>query len=188
MKSGSPLLALLCVLLVPQSARAQGVSLQAGRLLDGDGLTSYQVAWTLPILGPFGADLGGVLWRGPGVSEKRLGVNADVSLFRGGRAGLYAVGGLGAASARAVQRGRGTVGRQGSATNCFQSRFFRLALKVAGEISSRAGVRVWSSDCALPRCSGVLVREQLEPPPRLSGATRRRRGPTTELRPKVLAS
>ena len=95
MKSGSPLLALLCVLLVPQSARAQGVSLQAGRLLDGDGLTSYQVAWTLPILGPFGADLGGVLWRGPGVSEKRLGVNADVSLFRGGRAGLYAVGGLG---------------------------------------------------------------------------------------------
>jgi cell wall-associated NlpC family hydrolase len=89
------LLSFFSVLLAPQAVWAQGVSVQAGRLLDGDGLTSYQVGWTAPLLGPLGADVGGVLWRGPGVTEKRLGLNADVSLFRGGRAGLYAVGGLG---------------------------------------------------------------------------------------------
>lgn len=89
------LFTLLGMVLVPQAAVAQGVSLQAGRFLDGDGLTSYQVSWTTSLLGPVGADIGGVLWRGPGVSEKRLGLNTDFSLFRGGRAGLYAVGGIG---------------------------------------------------------------------------------------------
>jgi cell wall-associated NlpC family hydrolase len=89
------LLTLLSLMLVPRIGSAQGVSLQAGRLLDGDGLTLYQLSWTTPLLGPLGADLGGVLWRGPGLTEKRLGLNADVSLFRGGRAGLYAVGGFG---------------------------------------------------------------------------------------------
>lgn len=88
------LLTLLTALLAPQAVRAQGVSLQAGRFFDGDGLTSYQVSWTTPLLGPFGADFGGVLWRGPGVTERRLGLNTDLSLFRGGRAGLYAVAGL----------------------------------------------------------------------------------------------
>jgi cell wall-associated NlpC family hydrolase len=89
------LLTLLSMVLLPQAAGAQGISLQAGRFLDGDGLTSYQASWTMRLLGPLGADVGGVLWRGPGVTEKRLGLNADLSLFRGGRAGLYAVGGLG---------------------------------------------------------------------------------------------
>jgi cell wall-associated NlpC family hydrolase len=95
MRVRAGLFALLCVLLAPRAASAQGVSLQAGRFLDGDGLTSYQVSWTMPLLGPIGADIGGALWRGPGVSEKRYGLSTDLSLFRGGRAGLYAVGGLG---------------------------------------------------------------------------------------------
>ena len=89
------LLVVACGLMAPSAVAAQGISLQAGRLFDGDGLTSYQVSWTTPLLGPVGADLGGVLWRGPGLDERRLGLNADVSLFRGGRAGFYAVGGLG---------------------------------------------------------------------------------------------
>ncbi|HET7603692.1 MAG TPA: C40 family peptidase [Gemmatimonadales bacterium] len=89
------LFTLLGALFVPRVAGAQGVSLQAGRFFDGDGLTSYQVSWTMPLLGPIGADIGGVLWRGPGVTETRLGLNTDLSLFRSGRAGLYAVGGLG---------------------------------------------------------------------------------------------
>lgn len=86
---------LLGVLLLPQAASAQGISLQAGRFFDGDGLTSYQIGWTTRLLGPFGADFTGVMWRGPAQTEKRLGLNTDLSLFRGGRAGLYAVGGLG---------------------------------------------------------------------------------------------
>lgn len=89
------LLVLLSLALAPRAAAAQGVSLQAGRFLDGDGLTSYQVSWTMPLLGPLGADLGGVLWRGPGIGDRRYGINADVSLFRGGRPGLYAIGGVG---------------------------------------------------------------------------------------------
>ena len=85
MMRSARLLAFLSLLLAPEIGSAQGVSLQASRLLDGDGLASYQVSWTTSLLGPVGADLGGVLWRGPGLTENRLGLNADFSLFRGGR-------------------------------------------------------------------------------------------------------
>lgn len=95
MMRSAQLLAFLSLLLAPEIGSAQGVSLRASRLLDGDGLAAYQVSWTTSLLGPVGADLGGVLWRGPGLTENRLGLNADFSLFRGGRAGLYAVGGIG---------------------------------------------------------------------------------------------
>lgn len=89
-------LALLLVLgAAPGAARAQGVAVRAGHLFDALGMTSYQIGWTTPLLGVLGTELGAAMWRGPSATERRIGLTADASLFRGGRAGLYAVGGVG---------------------------------------------------------------------------------------------
>lgn len=80
----------------PGAARAQGLTMQAGHLFDAAGMSSYQLSWTTPALGVLAFDVGGVMWRGPSSAERRVGLVADASLFRGGRPGLYAVGGVGA--------------------------------------------------------------------------------------------
>ncbi|MEO8226881.1 MAG: C40 family peptidase [Gemmatimonadota bacterium] len=81
---------------VPGALAAQGVAFQLGRLFTDGGWTSYQLAWSRPLLGPVALGLNGTSVRGPGAGTERLwGAGLDLSLFRGGMAGPYAVGGIG---------------------------------------------------------------------------------------------
>ena len=82
------------LLLAPGLAHAQGVDMRVGRFFDGEGLTSYQ-ATLHTSLGFLGGHFGGLLFTGPGTSERRFGLALDATLFRGGEPGFYAVGGLG---------------------------------------------------------------------------------------------
>lgn len=91
MKSPALLAALL---ILPGVAHGQGMDMRVGRLFDGDGLTSYQ-ATLHTALGVLGAHFGGLLFTGPATSERRFGLALDATLFRGGEAGFYAVGGIG---------------------------------------------------------------------------------------------
>lgn len=91
MKSPAIIAALL---LAPGLANAQGMDMRVGRLFDGEGLTSYQ-ATLHGSLGIVGGHFGGLLFTGPGTSERRFGLALDATLFRGGEPGFYAVGGLG---------------------------------------------------------------------------------------------
>lgn len=93
----------------PGAVRAQGLTMQAGHLFDAAGMSSYQLSWATPALGVLAFDVGGVMWRGPSSAERRVGLVADLSLFRGGRPGFYGVGGVGA--------GLGSGGAEGSWTN-----------------------------------------------------------------------
>ena len=74
---------------------AQGLTLRMGRLFDDGGWTAYNLAWNYPLPGPLDAQLGGTFLRGPAASERLFGAALDASLFRGGRAGVYFVGGMG---------------------------------------------------------------------------------------------
>jgi cell wall-associated NlpC family hydrolase len=89
------LLLSLCLVL-PRNAAGQGIAVQAGRLFDTTPMTGYRVSWLLPPLGVLSADLGGAFWQTPGASQRLYGFEADASLFRGGRPGVYMVGGVGA--------------------------------------------------------------------------------------------
>lgn len=74
---------------------AQGVALQLGRLFADGGWTSYGVTWVRPLVGPVSIGIGGMAIQGPVSTDSRLwGGNAEVSLFRGGRPGAYAVTGI----------------------------------------------------------------------------------------------
>ena len=80
---------------MPRSAPAQGVAFQLGRLFVDGGWTSYGASWARPVLGPVSLSLGGTMLRADGLSPARLwGASGEVSLFRGGRPGAYAVGGV----------------------------------------------------------------------------------------------
>jgi cell wall-associated NlpC family hydrolase len=79
----------------PPSLAAQGLSFQMGRLFDDGGWTAYNLAWNHSLFGPLDAQLGGTLLRGPAASERLFGAALDATLFRGGRSGLYVVGGMG---------------------------------------------------------------------------------------------
>lgn len=82
-------------LALPRPAVAQGVAFQLGRLFVDGGWTSFGASWARPVLGPVSLSLGGTMLRGDGLSSARLwGASGEVSLFRGGRAGAYAVGGV----------------------------------------------------------------------------------------------
>ena len=86
---------LAAVAAAPLPAAAQGVSLQVGRLFDDGGWTAYSLSWTRSLLGPLGLQMGGAWLQGPSSSERLFGATIDASLFRGGRPGAYAVGGIG---------------------------------------------------------------------------------------------
>lgn len=81
---------------IPASLTAQGLTFRMGRLFDDGGWTAYNIGWNHPLVGPLDAQLGGTLLRGPAASERLFGATLDASLFRGGRTGLYMVGGMGA--------------------------------------------------------------------------------------------
>ncbi len=80
---------------VPRTLGAQGLTFQMGRLFDDGGWTAYNLSWNHSLFGPVDAQLGGTLLRGPGASERLFGAALDATLFRGGRSGLYVVGGMG---------------------------------------------------------------------------------------------
>ncbi|HEX6088574.1 MAG TPA: C40 family peptidase [Gemmatimonadales bacterium] len=80
---------------LPMPLSAQGLTLRMGRLFDDGGWTAYNLAWNYPLPGPLDAQLGGTFLRGPAASERLFGAALDASLFRGGRAGVYVVGGMG---------------------------------------------------------------------------------------------
>ena len=78
---------------LPPDAAAQGFSAHVGRLFDGEGWTAFRAAWTEPLAGPIGADLGAIYLRQPGSTARLFGLAADAALFRGGRPGAYLVAG-----------------------------------------------------------------------------------------------
>jgi cell wall-associated NlpC family hydrolase len=81
---------------LPSPLSGQGLTVRMGRLFDDGGWTAYNLAWNHPLPGPLDAQLGGTFLRGPAASERLFGAALDASLFRGGRAGVYVVGGMGA--------------------------------------------------------------------------------------------
>ncbi len=88
-------LVLVLALAGAPSAMAQGVAFQLGRLFNNGGWTSLGAAWVQPVFGPAALSLGGTLMHGPAPRDGRLlGAMADLSLFRGGRPGAYAVAGV----------------------------------------------------------------------------------------------
>ena len=90
-----PLLVAGSLAALPMPLSAQGLTLRMGRLFDDGGWTAYNIAWNHPLPGPLDAQLGGTFLRGPAASERLFGAALDASLFRGGRAGVYVVGGMG---------------------------------------------------------------------------------------------
>jgi hypothetical protein len=82
------------LLLAPGLVQAQDVGMRVGRLFDGDGLTSYQITMQAAA-GVLAGHVGGLVFTGPGASERRVGLGLDATLFRGGDPGFYAVGGIG---------------------------------------------------------------------------------------------
>lgn len=88
---------LVAALAAVRPLAGQGIAFQLGRLFNDGGWTSYGASWSRPALGPISLSLGGAMLRGDGASVARLwGANAEVSLFQGGRPGVYAVGGVAA--------------------------------------------------------------------------------------------
>ncbi len=82
---------------VPAAASAQGVAFQLGRLFNDGGWTSYALSWRSAALGPVSLSLGGTMLRADGFGGGQLwGGDAELSLFRGGRPGPYAVGAVAA--------------------------------------------------------------------------------------------
>jgi cell wall-associated NlpC family hydrolase len=87
-------LAVLTVAGAP-SLTAQGLTFRMGRLFDDGGWTAYNLAWNHALFGPLDVQVGGTFLRGPAASERLFGAALDASVFRGGRSGLYVVGGIG---------------------------------------------------------------------------------------------
>lgn len=89
------LLAGVLVAGLPAAAPSQGPAFHVGRVFNDGGWTAFGVSWAQRPLGPLSLALGGTMLRGDGASTARLwGADAEVSLFRGGRPGAYAVGGV----------------------------------------------------------------------------------------------
>ena len=91
----SVVLAGALVAALPAAAPSQGPAFHVGRLFNDGGWTTFGVGWAQRPLGPLELALGGTMLRGDGASTARLwGADAELSLFRGGRPGAYAVGGV----------------------------------------------------------------------------------------------
>jgi cell wall-associated NlpC family hydrolase len=91
----APALIYAFAITAPAPAMAQGVGVQIGRLFDDGGWTAYSAAWTRSLVGPVGWQVGGVYLHQPGSTARLFGATLDASLFRGGRAGVYGIGGIG---------------------------------------------------------------------------------------------
>ena len=91
----SVILAGALVAALPAAAPSQGPAFHVGRLFNDGGWTTFGVSWAQRPFGPLSLSLGGTMLRGDGASTARLwGADAELALFRGGRPGAYAVGGV----------------------------------------------------------------------------------------------
>jgi cell wall-associated NlpC family hydrolase len=75
-------------------AAAQGFGIQVGKLFNGPHATSYRLGSTGMLTGPIGYGLQAVAIDGRSPIGDLWGAGVDLSLFRGGRSGLYLIGGL----------------------------------------------------------------------------------------------
>jgi cell wall-associated NlpC family hydrolase len=82
-------------LLVPASTRAQVIEAQIGRFWDSGGWTTYRVGISRPLVGVLGVQLhGDVTRRFRGGAGSLAGIGSDLTLYRSGTGGPYAVAGL----------------------------------------------------------------------------------------------
>jgi cell wall-associated NlpC family hydrolase len=78
-------------------ATAQGIEGQVGRFYQEDGWTMYRLGLSRPLAGPFSTTMHGDYWRRVRDAGGALGgIGLDLAAFRGGAAGPYLVGGIGA--------------------------------------------------------------------------------------------
>jgi cell wall-associated NlpC family hydrolase len=95
-----PLAGLLLILaafslLAPRGARAQVIEVRAGRFWDSGGWSTYRFGLARPLTGALGVQLhGDVTRRFSGGSGSLAGFGSDLTLFRSGMGGPYAVAGL----------------------------------------------------------------------------------------------
>lgn len=87
-------LALLLVVAAVSPAAAQGPGFQLGHLFTDSSATSYRAGATARLTGPIGAGLHGTVIDGRRPMGNLWGLGADLSLFRGGRPGVYVLGGV----------------------------------------------------------------------------------------------
>ena len=85
---------LLLVALVASRAEAQGPGFELGRLFTQPAATTYRIGFTAPISGPLSGGLHGTYMDAEGAIGNLWGAGADLALFKGGKSGLYLVGGL----------------------------------------------------------------------------------------------
>ncbi|MGE0353019.1 MAG: NlpC/P60 family protein [Gemmatimonadales bacterium] len=77
------------------SARAQGLEFEVGRLFETPDWNIYRFGYSAPIAGPLGYSLAGTHLGETGSGGAGLwGPDLTLSLFRGGRPGLYLLGGV----------------------------------------------------------------------------------------------
>lgn len=88
----APLLLLLLALVRP--AAAQGPGFQLGHLFTDPHATTYRLGASARITGPLGGALHATVIDGRSPMGNLWGAGADISLFRSGRSGAYAIGGI----------------------------------------------------------------------------------------------
>ncbi len=85
----------LCLLpFLPGCLAAQGPGFEAGRFFADTARTTYRLGFTGGLLGPLGTGLYATLMQAPSTVGNLWGLGGDLTLLRGGRPGLYLVGGF----------------------------------------------------------------------------------------------
>jgi cell wall-associated NlpC family hydrolase len=82
------------LLLLATRLQAQGPGVQLGNFFNDPSFTSYRAGLSVAIVGPVGGELHGVFMDGSRPFGNLWGAGADLSLFRGGVAGPYLIGGF----------------------------------------------------------------------------------------------
>ncbi len=85
---------LLLLFILASPAAAQGPGFQLGYLFTDPSATTYRLGTTARITGPLGADMHATVIDGRSPMGNLWGLGADLSLFRSGKPGLYALGGF----------------------------------------------------------------------------------------------
>ena len=89
------LIALLAAVAPAQMAQAQGAIVELGRMFSGPDWTTYRIGFGQPLIGPVGYTVYGLHAGEVGNGTSGLwGPGADLTFFRGGRAGPYLSAGL----------------------------------------------------------------------------------------------
>lgn len=85
---------LLLAALLPTTLAAQGPGFQLGHLFTNPGATTYRLGTTARLTGPLGAGIHAAVIDGRAQMGNLWGLGVDLSLFRSGRPGVYALGGI----------------------------------------------------------------------------------------------